>query len=245
MGVQLRMIGTGNAFAKRFFNNNAIVEVDGFRLLIDCGITAPYALHRIGMKWNELDAVLITHIHGDHVGGLEEYAFQMRFIYGAKPVLYVPEAIADPLWEKTLRGAMEQDGLDTLDAYFDVRPLREREPARLSDHLTIELFPTKHIPGKPSYAVLINESVFFSSDTTFQPELLQALVDSGRCRHILHECQLSGPGEVHTTLQELLTLPESLQERIWLMHYGDERDSFIGRTGKMRFLEQHQTYVFD
>jgi hypothetical protein len=40
-------IGTGNAFAKVYANNNAIIDVDGYRLLIDCGITAPSALHKL------------------------------------------------------------------------------------------------------------------------------------------------------------------------------------------------------
>src|SRR5690606_10251092 len=128
-----------------------------------------------------------------------------------------------PLWELSLKGALEDasTGCDSLDSYFNVIELDERMPFAISDELKVELIPTVHIPNKPSFALLLNEHVFYSSDMTFDAPLLQELVDSRRCEHILHECQLTGVGEVHTTLDELLTLPESIQERIWLMHYGD------------------------
>ncbi|MCI3921473.1 MBL fold metallo-hydrolase [Paenibacillus sp. TRM 82003] len=246
MSIVIQMIGTGSAFAKRYFNNNAIVTVNGYRLLIDCGITAPYALHQLGTALPDLDGILITHIHGDHVGGLEEIAFRMKFIHQDKLTLFVPSTIERTLWESTLKGGMDEgDGHIELSHYFDVTTLNANEPTQVHEGFTLELIPTEHIPGKPSYAVLLNETVFYSSDMIFAPDLLNDLTTSGRCKHILHDCQLTGHGQVHTTLQELLTLPESMQERIWLMHYGDDRDRFIGKTGRMRFLEQQQSYTFD
>lgn len=246
MNLQIQMIGTGSAFAKRYFNNNAIVSVDGFRLLIDCGITAPQALYQLGVSLPDLDGIIITHIHGDHVGGLEEIAFRMKYVHQRKLNLFLPSSIAKPLWETTLRGGMEEQssGCNSLDCYFHVTTFEPGTPFKLHDQLTIELIQTKHVPNKPSHALLINDNVFYSSDMVFDPDLLHKLVGTGRCKHILHECQLTGQGYIHTTLSELLTLPESMQERIWLMHYGDERDQYIGKTGRMRFIEQQKMYTF-
>lgn len=246
MGFDVQMIGTGSAFAKKYFNNNALIRAAQFQLLVDCGITAPVALHQLSVDVAELDAILITHIHGDHVGGLEEVGFRMRYIYRRKPVLYVPDTIVNDLWNGTLRGAMENaaEGCDSLSCYFDVQLIREKEPFEVTDGLSIELVPTKHIPGKPSYGLLINETLFYSSDVTFDPQLLLGLVRGSRCRHIMHDCQLKGKGQVHTTLEELLTLPLDIQERILLMHYDDDMECFIGSTGPMKFVEQHRVYSF-
>ncbi|WP_172250017.1 MBL fold metallo-hydrolase [Saccharibacillus deserti] len=240
--MNLQMIGTGNAFAKKYFNNNALIEQDGFKLLVDCGITAPLALYELGIGMEELDAVLITHTHGDHVGGLEEYGFQMKFKHGRRPVLFVPESLVDPLWQNTLSGGMTQEGLDKLEDAFDVRPLRVGDVRELAPNLCVELVHTEHIAGKKSYSLLLNRDVFYSADMTFDPELLTALVRDRGVRRILHEVQLEGPGAVHTTLDELLSLPEEIQAITKLMHYADNRDRFVGRTGRMEFLEQGVVY---
>ncbi|WP_055107529.1 MBL fold metallo-hydrolase [Paenibacillus ihumii] len=242
MTLRLQMLGTGGAFAKRYYNNNALLYADGFTLLIDCGITAPLALHHMGKPMEAIDAVLITHIHGDHVGGLEEYAFRMKYGHGRKPVLYVPELLAEPLWENTLKGGLGQDGIDSLEDAFHVHLLREGQISELARGLSLEIIRTPHIPGKNSYSLYLNGEIFYSADMIFQPELLTELVRQRGCRKILHEVQLTGPGQVHTTLEELLSLPADLREKISLMHYGDEMESFIGRTKEMAFLHQHEIY---
>lgn len=242
MSLHLQMLGTGGAFAKQYFNNNGLLFADRFTLLIDCGITAPLALHQVGKPMKDIDAVLITHIHGDHVGGLEEYAFRMKYGHGRKPVLYVPELLAVPLWEHTLKGGLGQDGIESLEDAFDVRLLREGQAVELAPGLSLEIIHTPHIPGKNSYSLYLNEEIFYSADMIFQPELLEELVYRRGCRKILHEVQLTGPGQVHTTLDELLSMPADIREKILLMHYGDEMESFIGQTKEMDFLRQHEVY---
>ncbi|MUG89143.1 MBL fold metallo-hydrolase [Paenibacillus timonensis] len=244
MPLRLQMLGTGGAFAKRYFNNNALLYAGDFTLLIDCGITAPMALHAIGKPVEDIDAVLITHIHGDHVGGLEELAFRRKFGSGRKPILYVAENLVEPLWENTLKGGLSQDGvIASLHDVFDVRLLAEDRPMLLAPELKVEIIRTPHIPGKPSYSLYFNDEIFYSADKTFQPELLEKLVRERGCQRILHEVQLTGRGEVHTTLEELLTLPSEIQSQTLLMHYGDEMETFLGAIGEMEFLRQHEIYT--
>lgn len=239
--MKIKMIGTGSAFAKKYDNNNAIIEVNGFRLLVDCGITLPKALHQQGLAFSDLDAVLISHIHGDHVGGLEEYAFQMMFKYNRKPVLYIAESLVEPLWEQTLRGGLTQDPLTKLEDFFEVHPIQPNNEFEIHPGLTVKLLQTKHIPNKPSYSFIFNNSFFYSADMRFDPELLQQLVDDG-VTTIYHDCQLEAPAVVHASLKELLSLPESIQSKIWLMHYGDTIEQYEGLTGHMRIVRQHESY---
>lgn len=243
MALRLQMLGTGGAFAKVYFNNNALISSDQFKLLIDCGITAPMAMHKLGIQPEDIDAVLITHIHGDHVGGLEEFVFRMKYGAGRKPVLYVAESLAEPLWNHTLKGGLGQDGITCLEDAFEVRLLEEGIPCVIAENLKVELIRTPHIPGKTSFSLFINEEIFYSADMIFQPDLLRGLVNERGCKKILHEVQLTGPGEVHTTLSELLSLPEHIQSMISLMHYGDDMEHFVDSAGDMKFLRQHEIYT--
>ena len=240
--MKLRMLGTGSAFAKAYYNNNALLETGGRTLMLDCGTTAPRALHELGIRFDAIDAILITHIHADHIGGLEEFAFQCKFIYRRKPVLYIANKLVEPLWEHSLRGGLEQESCLTLDDYFDVRPLAEGMPVIPFPGIKVELLRTTHIPGKISYSVLVNDHFFYTADMVFDPQLLERLVNERGVSVIFHDCQLQAPGLVHADLVNLLTLPDELQKIIYLMHYGDDQPSYVGKTGKMQFVEQHRIY---
>lgn len=243
--MRIQMIGTGSAFSKKFYNNNALVYTDQYTLLIDCGITAPLALHELGRPMQDIDGVIVTHQHGDHIGGLEELAFQFRYNFKQKITLFIAETLVDSLWEHSLKGGLSDGEADCdLHTYFHVVPLKEGETKRVSDDLTIEIMRTEHIPNKFSYAIILNDKLFYSADTRFNRAMLEHVFYERGIRHILHECQLEGYGAVHTTLEELLTLPENIQQHIQLMHYDDQMGDFIGKTGKMTFLEQHRMYNY-
>ncbi|WP_339315661.1 MBL fold metallo-hydrolase [Paenibacillus sp. FSL R10-2734] len=243
MSLSLQMLGTGNAFAKNYFNNNGLLLDNDYTLLIDCGITAPLAMHTIGKTFHDVNATLITHIHADHVGGLEELALTLKHVYGQSMTLLLPETLIEPLWDNTLKGGLYQkDAVASLADIFEVTPMKPGITYKLSPSLSLEIIPTPHIPGKNSYSLLINNEIFYSADMTFQPDLLISLVRERGIRMILHDCQLGGAGVVHTTLEELLSLPEDVRMLIKLMHYSDEQPNFVGLTGEMEFLEQHVIY---
>lgn len=247
MRIHIRMIGTGSAFAKAYYNNNALVSCSGFTLLIDCGITAPLALHQLNVPFDRIDGVYITHLHGDHAGGLEEFAFQMRYKYNKKPTLFIGADLIEPLWEHSLKAGMmyTTEGELTLEDYFNIVPLREGIRTELHPGFTLEIMRTFHFPKMPSYSCVLNDEIFYSGDVVFDEKLIHDMYRSRNCTVLFHDCQLQGAGSVHATLDELLTLPEDIQERLMLMHYGDDMPAYIGRTGKMTFVEQHKLYTFE
>ncbi|MDQ3626044.1 MAG: MBL fold metallo-hydrolase, partial [Verrucomicrobiota bacterium] len=64
----LTMLGSGSA------GNAALIATDHCRLLVDGGLSARQLMVRLelcGVKPEQLDGVLLTHEHGDHVCGLE------------------------------------------------------------------------------------------------------------------------------------------------------------------------------
>lgn len=246
MSLQIQMLGTGSAFAKAHYNNNALIYSNGYTLMIDCGFTAPRSLFELQIPFDKIDAILISHIHADHIGGLEEFAFQMLYVYKKKIKLIVPSSIVHSLWEHSLKGGLENaaEGLTGLSSYFELVTVSEGAPSKLHDGLKVEIVRTEHISNRPSYSFIINDYLFYSADAKFSRSLLADIHHNRKCKYILHDCQLFSPGTVHASLDELLTLPEEIQEKVLLMHYGDNYQQFLGKTGRMQFMEQHRIYNF-
>jgi len=67
------VLGSGSA------GNCALVETPQTRLLIDAGLSARALKERLalcGVNPLEIDGILLTHEHGDHVGALEVWCKQ-------------------------------------------------------------------------------------------------------------------------------------------------------------------------
>jgi len=69
--TELLFIGTGDAFGSGGRRNSAIlVRNREHTLLLDCGPTTLLGLKELGIDPLEIDAVAISHFHGDHAAGL-------------------------------------------------------------------------------------------------------------------------------------------------------------------------------
>ena len=79
----------------RRLRTSAMVEVDGKHILIDCGPDFREQMLKIDFK--KLDAVLITHEHYDHVGGLDD--LRPYSVFGDVNV-YAEKFCADHLMER-------------------------------------------------------------------------------------------------------------------------------------------------
>ncbi len=69
--MKIQFLGSGDAFGSGGrFNTCFMVDAAGTRFLIDCGATSLVAMNRYGVDPNSIDKILLTHLHGDHFGGV-------------------------------------------------------------------------------------------------------------------------------------------------------------------------------
>lgn len=69
IGCKCRVCTSTDAHDKRL-RASALVEFGDTRILIDCG--PDFRLQMLGLDFKRIDAVLLTHVHYDHVGGLDD-----------------------------------------------------------------------------------------------------------------------------------------------------------------------------
>src|SRR5690242_9083861 len=70
--VRIQFLGTGTPLGLDGLHQACLLVTtdDGSNLLVDCGMTALASLGRAGLGPDHIDGVLISHLHGDHFGGL-------------------------------------------------------------------------------------------------------------------------------------------------------------------------------
>ncbi len=123
----LTMLGSGSA------GNSALVATDHCRLLIDGGLSARQLVLRLalcGVTPNELDGVLITHEHGDHVCGLEVLCRKFQI----------------PIYCNALTAEAIRYG--SLGAHRNWRIFRTGATFSICD-ITVETFPVPHDAVEP------------------------------------------------------------------------------------------------
>ncbi|MDD3102661.1 MAG: ribonuclease Z [Candidatus Cloacimonetes bacterium] len=91
--MQIWTLGTGSGMPSQKLNNSCVfVRTDDSSFLWDTGEGCSRSLLKAGISGNELDAVLITHLHPDHFCGVF-MLIQMLYLQGrTRPLkLYMPE----------------------------------------------------------------------------------------------------------------------------------------------------------
>lgn len=224
------VLGVGDSFSERHRSTALLLRCDGFQLAIDCPDMYRSALRAAAERSGEslsladIDHVLITHVHGDHMNGLEGAAFFKHFAQGRRVQLVTSPEVRATIWDQRLACSMGTlwDGAQfrelTFDSYFAHTPLRwndavEVGPFRIRARRTIH-----HVPTSALLIEAAGRKLGFSSDTAFDPELIGFL---GGADLIIHE---SNYGPAHTPYAALAALPAETRERLRLIHYPDTLD---------------------
>jgi ribonuclease BN (tRNA processing enzyme) len=78
--IRIRFLGCGDAFGSGGRLQTCIlVQSNAHGCLVDCGASSLSALKRSGVDPNEIGTILISHLHGDHFGGLPFFVLDGQF----------------------------------------------------------------------------------------------------------------------------------------------------------------------
>jgi ribonuclease BN (tRNA processing enzyme) len=79
--MKLTIAGSGDAFGSGGrLNTCFFLETAKAALLVDCGASALPALKGQGIDPNRIDGIILSHLHGDHFGGLPFFLLDAQFL---------------------------------------------------------------------------------------------------------------------------------------------------------------------
>lgn len=175
--MRVRFLGSGDAFGSGGrFQTCIHLEAGDARLLVDCGASSLVAMRRFGVDPHALDTIVLSHLHGDHFGGVPFLILDGQFTRRAQPLTIV----GPPGVEARVRQAMEAlfPGSAAVERRFVTRFVEwvDRTPLGLGA-FTVTPFEVVHASGAPPYALRVacgGKVVAYSGDTEWTDALLEA-----------------------------------------------------------------------
>jgi len=223
--MQIQFLGSGDAFGSGGrFNTCLLVTTPDDRFLLDCGASAMVAINRFGVDPNAISMILLTHLHGDHFGGVPFFVLDAQLPRRrSKPLV-----IAGPPGTKArIAQAMEvlfpgSAGM-TLRFPLETVELEAEQPRRLGA-APVTPYLMEHPCGAPPYAYRIEcagKVVTFTGDTGWTDTLIRAARDADL---LISECSAyDRPIPFHLDLPTLVAHREALHvRRLILTHLGPQ-----------------------
>lgn len=129
--------------------NSTYIDTSNTKILVDIGMSCLYiekTLSNIDIRPREIDGIIITHTHTDHISGLKV------FIKKYHTRLYITEKIY-----KDLAKQMEIDNYEIIDQYFNIKDIN------------IEVFKTSHDAEDSNGYIISSESssIAYITDTGY------------------------------------------------------------------------------
>ena len=197
--MRLAFLGTGSAFSLERYNG--AVVVDG-RLLLDAGAPLLPHMHRLGIDPGAIEAIFLTHFHGDHILGLPPFMFYR----GVRPT--VPLTVVGPAGvESKIACLLKLAWGDDWPEHARSMDLSYQEAGRagLAGGVRYETVKLDHAGiDCRGYRLHLDKKVLaYAGDTTATPPLDELVRDAD-----VAITEATGPGsiDVHTSWEEAQAL---------------------------------------
>jgi len=162
-----------------------LIEQDGTAVLLDCGSGVFGRLQQY-LKPEQLQAVVVSHMHADHFLDLIQYRYYLYFANMVRPLQQRPALFLPPGGHaKLLAVSLLQDPSETFfSALFDTHEYDPSVPLHVGA-LTVDFVPVRHIPHTYGMRVRGDAVLAYSSDSG----LCEGLGDVARSSDLfLSEC---------------------------------------------------------
>jgi ribonuclease BN (tRNA processing enzyme) len=173
--MRLTVIGSGDAFGSGGrFNTCFLIEAQNKKLLLDFGASSLVALKSRQIDHGAIDGIFLSHLHGDHFGGLPFLLLDSQYLNRRERPLAI---CGPPGTRERLNAALEVFFPNSSKTKWHFQlSVSEITPDVLDEFLGLAVVTTEvvHFSGAPSSAVRLSDgrkTLVYSGDTQWTDAL--------------------------------------------------------------------------
>ncbi len=156
------------------FQTCFLVCCESAQFLIDCGASSFIAMKQFGVRRERIDMILLTHLHGDHFGGIPFFILDAQFSGRTQPLVLAGPAGVKSRVEETMEALFP--GSSPVRRKFEIAYVewKEREAVSLGS-IQVTPWPVIHPSGGQPFALRIEAQgkvIGYSGDTEWTDALV-------------------------------------------------------------------------
>jgi ribonuclease BN (tRNA processing enzyme) len=221
MTVRVHVLGSGDAFSDGARANAAIhVTAPGVSLLLDCGGSAVPAIKK-HVDPQTIDAIAVTHLHGDHFGGITYLVLEQHFAGRKKPLVVG----GPPSLEMRLRAAEQAlypDFFGPVALGFPLRVVVLGDAATELGGAKVRALQVRHVRIAEPHGLRVEvagKTIAYSGDARWSEHLIPVAKDADL--FICEATFFEGEDPSHISYKQLMAHRDELgAKRIVLTHLG-------------------------
>lgn len=229
----MRFLGSGDAFGDGGrFQACILLEAGAERALLDCGATSLTAMRRAGIEPAGIGAIVVSHFHGDHDGGIPFLMLDAQFARRTAPLAVAGPPGIEPRVRSTLETAFP--GSSVVERRFPVsfHELADGATSRIGG-FAVTVRAARHTPGTAAVALRIevgSRALAYSGDGEWSDALPR--LAAGTDLFICEAYSLEKKIPYHLDYRTLAAHRAELDtRRLILTHPGPET---LARAGELR-----------
>jgi len=212
--MQLTLLGTGcpKVDHKRFGPSN-LVTTKKTKILIDCGSGITQRLVQAKVSTMNIDALVLTHLHSDHVVDFYQLIISSWHSYRVRPwKIYGPKGTKKFLtkimeaWKEERNLRIKYEVRDSIDAFkLNITEFKEYGKIKIKD-IILEYFKVDHLPVKYAYGFNffnLKKKLTISGDTKPCENLIKY---AQKTNVLLHEVFIEGEIQATNRMRTSKTL---------------------------------------
>ena len=244
--MEIRVIGCSTTWSDK---HNSSYCIDG-KILVDCGEGTPKNYKKNGIYFLDIDDIVITHFHADHILGISMYLSQeigyakpetMRrlTVYGPKGILKCLNSLKDNF---AIAGRFAKSV--NLTDYINVVEIEKSETEFYVGKYKVKAFEVDHIKGELCLAYVFYDGekrIGFSGDCTYNSSLLKFIENVDIA---LLECCNFTTSKTHLGIDRYLQIQDENPDKKFIGIHTVDKVIQKEKDYPIKFAHQDEVYKF-